>query len=350
MKSFEDNKKVFKYTGAFHIHSLFSDGTGSINDTAHAAKQAGLDWIIITDHNNMSISEGIIDGVTVIKGEEISPAASNHYLALGIDKCIMPLENLQDAVNAVKEAGGFGFAAHPDESENRKNPYKPIKWTDKEIIPDGIEIWNWFSEWADNYESRNIFTQAYAYLFKDRLVKKPYAETMEWFDSLNSRSEKIIPAIGGIDAHALKTKKYFLPLCIFPYKTMFKTILNKIILDKPLEAGFEKRKMQILNALKEGRNIIFNRRICSKAPEIYIKNDLEAVFPGGSIILDLNTYLYFNCTKRAEIIVYKDGREYAHLKAQSTRIKISGAGKYRIEALIKGFGYAYSNPFIVKEG
>ena len=263
MKSFEDNKKVFKYTGAFHIHSLFSDGTGDIKTIAHAAKQAGLDWIIITDHNNMSISEGIIDGVTVIKGEEISPAASNHYLALGIDKCIMPLENLQDAVNAVKEAGGFGFAAHPDESANRKNPYKPIKWIDKKIIPDGIEIWNWFSAWADNYESRNIFTQAYAYLFKNRLVKKPYRITLEWLDELNRRTEKIIPAIGGIDAHALKIKKYFLPLCIFPYKTIFKTILNEIILDKPLETDFQERKKQILNALKEGRNIIFNSKFKS---------------------------------------------------------------------------------------
>jgi len=342
--------KIFKYTGAFHIHSLFSDGGGNVKTTARAAKQAGLDWIIITDHNNISVQEGIIDGVTVIKGEEISPAASNHYIALDIDKCIMPSENLQDAVNAVKEAGGFGFAAHPDESENRKNPYKPIKWTDKKIIPDGIEIWNWFSQWADNYDSRNIFTQAYAYLFKTRLVKKPYRITLEWFDELNRSTEKIIPAIGGIDAHALKTKKYFLPLCIFPYKTMFKTILNEIILDKPLEAGFQERKKQISAALKEGRNIIFNRRINNKAPEIYIKNNTETVFTGGSIFLDLDTYLYFNCSKRSEIKAYKNGREYAHLKAHSTRIKISEAGKYRIEALINGFGYAYSNPFIVKEG
>ena len=69
-----------KYKGAIHIHSLFSDGSGNIETITRAAKKAGLKWIIITDHNNMDIEEGIINDICVIKGEEISPKKENHYL------------------------------------------------------------------------------------------------------------------------------------------------------------------------------------------------------------------------------------------------------------------------------
>ena len=37
--------------GAFHLHSTYSDGTGTIPEIVRDAKKAGLDWIIITDHN-----------------------------------------------------------------------------------------------------------------------------------------------------------------------------------------------------------------------------------------------------------------------------------------------------------
>jgi predicted metal-dependent phosphoesterase TrpH len=76
------------YRGALHIHTSYSDGTGSIAEIVAAAKKAGLSWIIITDHNNLdglkNNQEGWHDDIAVIIGEEISPDKSNHYLALNI--------------------------------------------------------------------------------------------------------------------------------------------------------------------------------------------------------------------------------------------------------------------------
>ena len=90
MLSREKSNNKHKYIGAIHIHSLCSDGTGNIQDITNAAQKANLDWIIITDHNNFDIEEGIINGVTVIKGEEISNGDANHYIALGINEKIEP--------------------------------------------------------------------------------------------------------------------------------------------------------------------------------------------------------------------------------------------------------------------
>ena len=159
----------YNSVGAIHIHSVYSDGTGNVDLISKAAKKAGLDWIIITDHNSFEIQEGIYNGVYVIKGEEISPKNENHYLALGINEYIQPSDNAQHNVEAVKLNGGFGFAAHPEESDCRQNSHQPIKWTNKNIIPDGVEIWNWFSQWGDVFDERNIFTIAYSYLFKTKL-------------------------------------------------------------------------------------------------------------------------------------------------------------------------------------
>ena len=199
---------IYKYSGAIHIHSLYSDGTSDINTISKAAKQSGLSWIIITDHNNFEAEEGIINGIYVIKGEEISLSHGNHYIALGINEYIAPSDNCQENINAVKLNGGFGFAAHPDESTQRKNSHRPLRWLDKSITPDGVEIWNWFSQWADNYDSGNLFSNIYSYLFKEKLVKKPNSDTLKWWDDLNNNSDSIVPAIGGIDAHALKVTRY----------------------------------------------------------------------------------------------------------------------------------------------
>ena len=343
------NKSKYKYNGAIHIHSLFSDGTGNIDLISKSAKKAGLSWIIITDHNNFDIEEGIINGVTVIKGEEISSKSRNHYLALGINECINPSENIQKSIETVRNYGGFGFAAHPDESDSRSNSHKPIKWTDKNIIPDGIEIWNWFSQWADNYNSKNIFNIAYSYFFKNKLVKKPYRVTLDWWDRLNNKEGKIVPAIGGIDAHALKIKDYIFPVTVFPYKFLFKTITNQIILNEPLDNNFDIRKKQIITALKNGNNLIFNRQTLNQPPDFYITNDSEYAESGNSVALDLNTYLHFNCNKKAEIKIYKNGSEIANFNNDKAELKITDCGKYRLEAEINGYGYVYSNPIIVNE-
>ena len=160
-----DNLKKFKYKGVIHIHSLNSDGSGDIETISKAAKKAGLSWIIITDHNFFDTKEGLYNGVYVIKGEEISPKKENHYIALGINKQIEPNENPQVYINEVRKQNGIGFAAHPDEYQKRKNNYPPITWN-KNFMPDGVEIWNWFSCWGDKLNSKNIFTLAYSYLFK----------------------------------------------------------------------------------------------------------------------------------------------------------------------------------------
>lgn len=337
-----------KYKGAIHIHSLYSDGTGDINSISKAAKKAGLKWIIITDHNNMDVEEGIINGVCVIKGEEISPEKENHYLALGITETIKS-DNPDFYIQRVKELGGFGFIAHPDDGKKRKNDFIQIKWNADDSEADGIEIWNWFSQWADNYDNRNIFTIIYSYFFAHKKIKTPYNETMEKWDRLNNNTRKIIPAIAGVDAHALKIKKYIIPVTVFPYKKMFSTLANVIYTEEKLKGDFEKQKNIILNALKIGNNVILNRSVCDKIPFIEISNEKIKAISGETIEINSNTYLNIKLPKKVQIKIYCDGNLLSMLKAKECSVKVNKTGKYRVELLIKDKGWAYTNPIEVYE-
>lgn len=343
------NTQLNKYNsiGAIHIHSVYSDGTGDIESISKAAKNAGLDWIIVTDHNSFEIEDGIYNGVYVIKGEEISPKDENHYLALGINKYIQPNVNAKHNIEAVKLNGGFGFAAHADESDYRRNSHQPIKWTNKNITPDGVEIWNWFSEWADNLNDRNIFSLAYAYLFKHNLVKEANATTIKWWDKLNNTSDKIIPAIGGIDAHALKIKGYVIPVTIFPYQDMFKTIVNVISSNKPFAKDFETRKTQILEAIKTGRNLIINRVVSKEIPIFKISNKNQTVTNGESISLDNETLLNVQTKKKGSIKIFHNGKEIKSVISNSIKMLLNEVGKYRVEIKFGKRGFAYSNPILV---
>lgn len=348
---------MFQYYGAIHIHSLFSDGTGDLKTIVKAAKKAGLDWIIVTDHNAIDIEEGIFDGVYVVRGQEISPHSENHYLVFGVNEVIEPCDNPQIYVDKVRELGGFGFAAHPDEGvmidENgncvpRKNSNHCIPWSNKNVKPDGVEIWNWFSNWADNYDDTSLFTKAYSFFFKHKIVKNPSPLTLNWWDNLNNERENIVPALGGVDAHALLIKDYFVPLYIFPYSTCFKTISNIINLREPLSEDFNEAKKQILSAVTKGNNIIINKHILKDTPEILISDGNNIAYCGESINLEENTVLNIKTNKKTGIKILLNGKEIFKTQDKICTIPIKEKGKYRAEFSYKGRGFAYTNPIVVK--
>lgn len=343
------NNKVFTYPGAIHIHSLFSDGSGDVYEISKAAQKAGLSWIIITDHNNFEIPEGVFNDVCVIKGEEISPKGFNHYLAFGIHSIINPSDNPQLYIDEVRRQGGFGIIAHPDEASSRKNKHKPIKWIDKSICGDGIEIWNWFSDWANNYDDSNIFKIAYSYLFRHKLITGPYAETLTWWDKLNNESAYIVPAIGGVDAHALKISKYILPVTVFPYESMFKTVSNILTLTSALPDEFEAKKEVILNAIKNGNNIIINRKFSNKNsfPSITIVNQHTSALCGQNIQKDNDTFLEVVLPFIGNIRVILNGVIIYKDKSANLRYRLEHPGKYRVEIFRDENPWTFSNPISV---
>jgi hypothetical protein len=130
--------------GVLHVHTTLSDGGGTPDEVIEAARTSGLDFVAITDHNNLDAkpSEGYHGGVLVLVGTEIS-TQSGHLLGLGIpDPGYRFSGDAKDALNDVRDLGGVAFAAHP------LSPREDFRWTGWEQPgPWGLEILNGDSQW-----------------------------------------------------------------------------------------------------------------------------------------------------------------------------------------------------------
>ena len=78
-----------------HVHTHYSDGTGSHQDIADAALKAGLDAVIVTDHNLLALDHERYyargdQKVLLLVGEEIHDQnrvpEKNHLLVFGVEK------------------------------------------------------------------------------------------------------------------------------------------------------------------------------------------------------------------------------------------------------------------------
>jgi predicted metal-dependent phosphoesterase TrpH len=98
-----------------HIHSNFSnDGKSTVEEIIAAAVERGLGCISITDHNSFKAYDLVKDNgkVIVIPGIEVS-SEEGHILAYGVDRDIPRSMSIKDTIDAIHEAGGYAFAAHP---------------------------------------------------------------------------------------------------------------------------------------------------------------------------------------------------------------------------------------------
>ncbi len=64
-------------TCVVHLHSRYSDGTGTVPQIARAGRRAGADVVILTDHNTLAArergEERWYGAVLLLVGEEVSP-------------------------------------------------------------------------------------------------------------------------------------------------------------------------------------------------------------------------------------------------------------------------------------
>ncbi|MCL2032166.1 MAG: CehA/McbA family metallohydrolase [Methanomassiliicoccaceae archaeon] len=98
-----------------HIHSNFSnDGKSTVEEIISASVERGLGCIAITDHNSFEAYDLVKDNgkVIVIPGIEVS-SEKGHILAYGVNRDIPRGMTIKETIDAIHDAGGVAFAAHP---------------------------------------------------------------------------------------------------------------------------------------------------------------------------------------------------------------------------------------------
>ena len=99
------------YRGNTHAHTTNSDGTLSPIQLAEAYRQAGYNFLFITDHDKLTQAESLsTTNFLCMPGEEITFV--RHISALNIKKSILS-SSVDPAIDSIKKQGGFAILNHP---------------------------------------------------------------------------------------------------------------------------------------------------------------------------------------------------------------------------------------------
>jgi hypothetical protein len=337
-----------------HLHSTYSDGTGTVPQIARAARRAGADVVLLTDHDTLEAKdrgeEGWYDDVLLLVGTEVSPRRRNHYLAFGIGQAI-DHDGLDAAgiCRAVSDAGGFGFAAHPfsrgsDRFRDRA-PGMPFDDLDCEALH-GIELWSFVNdtgEAAGSVADILRFVAAPA-----RALEHPPELNMRAWDEL-CRTRQVV-AIGGLDAHQYgKRIGPVVPIRVMAYRRSFRFIRTHVLCDEAPAGRLEQDREQVYAALRSGRCYI---AVDSVAPAKGFRFEADDLPMGAEAPAGPRRRLSARVPLPARLRLLRDGVEVASATGDSLEQEVDEPGVYRVEAYRRSKGrertWILSNPIYLR--
>jgi len=345
-----------------HMHTRYSDGSGTHKDIAQAAMQTGLDAVIVTDHNTLVQGmEGYYrfgpSRILLLVGEEIHDQdrvpQKNHLLVFNANRDLASLaDDPQTLINGVRDAGGICFIAHPKDPEAPAFNETDISWEDWTVQNyTGIELWNGLSELKTVVPTK-LHGAFYAF-FPKFIGHHPIPETVQRWDDLLASGRPVV-AIGGSDAHALNLHMGPIHRIIFPYEFHFKTINTHVLVPEPLTGDVPTDKKMIYEALAAGHCFVgYDLPAPTRGFTFKAKGLERSVIMGEEISVKGGVTLQAHVPEPAEIRLLKDGKQIGIWKKNhACAYTATEPGVYRVEVyrnyLGKKRGWIYSNPIYVR--
>ena len=345
-----------------HMHTRYSDGTGTHKDIAQAAIRAGLDGVIVTDHNVLVQGvEGYYRSahsrVLLLVGQEVHDQdrdpQKNHLLIFNANRDLSPLaDDPQTLINAVRDAGGICFLAHPKDPEAPAFNEADISWEAWDVQNyTGIELWNGLSELKTVIPTK-LHGVFYAF-FPQFIGHHPNPETLSRWDEALATGRRIV-ALGGSDAHAMHMHLGPLRRVIFPYEFHFKTVNTHVLIPEPLTGDVPTDKKMIYTALTEGHCFVaYDLPASTRGFTFKARGLTQSVIMGDTLPAKGGVTLQAHVPQPAEIHLVKDGKRIGLWKnAVACTHTATEPGVYRVEVYIrylgKKRGWIYSNPIYLR--
>ena len=231
------------WRGVFHVHTEFShDSKASLQKVIATGRRAGLDFVVVTDHNTLEGKKAYREGAfprspLLVFGNEIS-SSDGHLIALGPEtEPPAGLSDSQALIRWIHENKGYAVLAHP---VCRKNPWRSL---DKISGYDGLEIYNFSHSFYPVYHpahAAKVAALAPGFFLKS-FQKKPEENLALWDEKLGQAQ---VAGFGANDAHI---HLQFLGMTPENYFLWFQSVTTYVL------AG-ELEEHAIMEALGEGRS------------------------------------------------------------------------------------------------
>lgn len=346
-----------------HMHTTYSDGSGTHAEIVKAALSTELDAIITTDHNILvNGPEGYYqDGdrrVLLIIGEEIHDTTAtpqkNHLLVMGANREMADqADDTQRLVDKVIDSGGLAFIAHPVDPDAPVFGEPDISWEKWEVEGySGIELWNGMSEFKSLLKDR---ISAIFYAFNPKWVAHgPFPETLQKWDELLSNGKRVV-AIGGSDAHAFPVSQGPMHKTLFPYEFHFRAINTHVFVPQPLSGEVDNDREMIFEALANGHAFIgYDLPAPTRDFRFTAQGRDETALMGDALPVGQGITLQIHLPQRSQCNLLKDGEVIKTWNKREICTYITTEpGVYRVEVYLRYMGrrrgWIFSNPIYIRE-
>lgn len=348
----------YEYVGNVHIHTKYSDGEGLHAEIAQAAARAGLDFVIITDHNVwVNGCEGYYGKVLLLVGEEVHDVRripqANHLLIYNAKSELATFAaDPQNLIDEANRRGGFSYIAHPYEYASRLSPdLAAIPWEDWDVAGCvGLEVWNYMSEFKGLLRG---LLSAIFYAYCPTLgIRGPFRATLRKWDELLAQGKRVA-AIGGADAHATPYSLGPLHRVVFPYEYLFRCVNTHILVERPFNGVLEHDRALLYEALRAGRTWVGYDLPASTIGFRFIAHSgVNQAVPGEELIRTGAVVFEVQTPYPADIRLLRNGRVVARARGKMLKHITAEAGIYRVEVYrwyrLSRRGWIFSSPIYVK--
>jgi hypothetical protein len=338
-----------------HVHTTYSDGTATVPEVLNAAREAGADAVLLTDHDSLDARwdgwEGLHEGVFLFVGDEVS-AEHGHYLAFGVDEEIAHRgRSPREVAAAVRAAGGVGFAAHPFSSGGRmllpaiaRRIVLPHGWPalDDPRACDGLELWSVTTDAAESWrtpvEARNWLRDPEA-----AIAPGPPKHHLRRWDALSA--SRRLPAIGGLDSHQPGFRVRGRVRSPLPHRRTFGLLRTHLLCERPLTGDPAEDRRTILGALRAGAAWLACPCVASAhGARLWAERADGVVVPMGGEAAAARSAIRVRLPREADVLVVHDGAPLHRLSGAVLDVEVDRPGVYRVEARIDGRVWLLSNP------
>jgi hypothetical protein len=342
--------EAYDLTCVVHVHSTYSDGTGTVPEIARAAEHAGVDVVLLTDHDTLEAKrrdeERWYGSALVLVGEEVSPTDRDHFLAFGVDREIDRRLSAAGVVEAVAAAGGFGFAAHPFSRGSKRFRRPGIRFSDPDSV-NGLELWSFLNDTGERVRgladlARMIFTP-------ERAIGGPPEGNLREWDRLCAKRRVI--AIGGLDAHQFGIRiAGRVPIRAMSYKRSFRQLHTHVLCERAPTREAEHDRTLVYDALREGRCYIAVDAIApARGFAFWAEAGDRAPLPmGAEVPFEPGWTAHVRLPRPAQIRLLRDGQILADHPSNALDHPIEGPGVYRLEVFLGSRHWIVSNPLFIR--